>query len=291
MITTEFYDGQGLGNQLWCYAVTRVIALDKGYDFGIMSPEKFKGIGLMDLDYGLPVNGVKSNGWSDILPDGIEHYYREKLIRNKSGIDISPMDEGLLNIPDNTKIDGNLQSLRYIEHRRDEIIEWLKIKNDVLKYSSSNSVVMHLRGGDYVGSPANSLLPKSYYLKAIEYMMSIDSSMNFYAVTDDYHLAYNYFKGIAKIVGSTPSQIYDPRRAAHHIGGEIGVDYSILHNAKNVILGNSTFSFWAAWTNKNLENVIAPKYWFTFNNPDDFWSTADMKVKGWKYLDRNGGIE
>ena len=41
MIVTEIYNGQGLGNQLWCYIVTRVIALDNGYDFGIKSPEKF----------------------------------------------------------------------------------------------------------------------------------------------------------------------------------------------------------------------------------------------------------
>ena len=44
MIITELYDGQGLGNQLWCYVTTRVIAKKNGYDFGIQSPEKFKGI-------------------------------------------------------------------------------------------------------------------------------------------------------------------------------------------------------------------------------------------------------
>jgi hypothetical protein len=52
MIATRFYNGQGLGNQLWAYVVTRTIALDLGYDYGIMSPEKFKGSDFLELDYG-----------------------------------------------------------------------------------------------------------------------------------------------------------------------------------------------------------------------------------------------
>jgi hypothetical protein len=291
MIINEFYNTQGLGNQLWCYVVTRVIALDKGYDFGIMSPEKFRGIELMDLDYGLPVSGMKSDSWSHILPDGINHYYQEKLIRNEHGIDVSPLDKDLLNIEDNTKIDGNFQSMNYIKHRRREIIKWLKIKKNILKYSNNNATIIHLRGGDYVGSPANSLLPVSYYTNAISYMKHINPEMKFYAVTDDYDLGIRYFKDVAEIVGSTPSRIFDKHRASHHIGGDIHIDYSILNNAKNTIISNSTFSFWAAWTNTKLRNVIAPKNWFTFNNPNNFWSTADMKVDGWTYLDRHGNIE
>jgi hypothetical protein len=291
MIVNEFYNTQGFGNQLWCYVVTRVLAKDKGFDFGIMSPEKFRGIDVIDLDYGFPVEGIKSDTWSSILPNGITNYYKENLIRNQYGIDVTTLDTELLKIPDNTKIDGNFQSLNYIQHRKDEIVAWLKIKNNIMRYSGDNITVMHLRGGDYVGSPANSLLPKSYYLDAMTYMKSIEPEMKFYVVTDDLPLANTYFKGIAEITGSTMTGLLDPNRAPHHMGGHIGVDYSILNNARNLIIGNSTFSFWAAWTNTNLKNIIAPKYWFTFNNPNDFWSTSDIRVAGWRYLDRNGGIE
>ena len=43
MIVTELYDGQGLGNQLWCYFVTKIIAKHNGYDYGIIGKNKFKG--------------------------------------------------------------------------------------------------------------------------------------------------------------------------------------------------------------------------------------------------------
>lgn len=61
MIVTELYDGQGLGNQLWSYVVTRVLALDRGFEFGIINPEKFKGSSFLSLDFGKQVLG---GGWS-----------------------------------------------------------------------------------------------------------------------------------------------------------------------------------------------------------------------------------
>ena len=35
MIATEILKGQGLGNQLFCYIVTRCVALDRNLSFGI----------------------------------------------------------------------------------------------------------------------------------------------------------------------------------------------------------------------------------------------------------------
>ncbi len=34
MIGTEFIDGQGLGNQLFCYVTARAVAEENGYEFG-----------------------------------------------------------------------------------------------------------------------------------------------------------------------------------------------------------------------------------------------------------------
>src|SRR4051812_15555739 len=112
MIVTELYKGQGLGNQLACYITTRVIAMDKGYDFGIQSPENFKGNDFFDLDFGQKVIGGKGpeGGPPTQLPHGITSYYSEKkIIHPLSGADIRIYDERLVNVPDNTKIDGLMQ--------------------------------------------------------------------------------------------------------------------------------------------------------------------------------------
>ena len=41
MIGTEFLDGQGLGNQLFCYVTARAIAAERGCAFGTAGQERF----------------------------------------------------------------------------------------------------------------------------------------------------------------------------------------------------------------------------------------------------------
>ena len=59
MIGTEFLDGQGLGNQLFCYVTARAIAEENGYEFGTAGQECFavnihsnRGMYFMDVDLG-----------------------------------------------------------------------------------------------------------------------------------------------------------------------------------------------------------------------------------------------
>ena len=91
MITTELYNGQGLGNQLWCYFVTGIIASKNGYEFGIQSPHKFKGKEFMSIDFGREVIGGSGpeGGPPITLPNGISNYYRERITRHPSEINIS----------------------------------------------------------------------------------------------------------------------------------------------------------------------------------------------------------
>ncbi len=151
MIVTELYDGQGLGNQLWSYVVTRVLALDKGVDFGIMSPERFKGKDFLCLDFGRPVVGGSGpeGGPPSQLPEGIEHYYAEReLWYSQYLCDVREFDQRLLQIVDNTKIEGYFQSERYIDHRRTEICDWLVVSegNDIRDFSDSRICVMNSTG-------------------------------------------------------------------------------------------------------------------------------------------------
>jgi hypothetical protein len=133
MLTTEFYYGQGLGNQLFVYITTRTIALDRGYEFGYTGLENFgdrrynnKGLYFMDLDLG-----------KEVINSKIINYYREKEFRIKTnnsahdakiGCDIRLTDNDLINVPDNCKIDGIMQGEDYFYHRKKEIIEWMKLK-------------------------------------------------------------------------------------------------------------------------------------------------------------------
>jgi len=277
MIVTEIYNGQGLGNQLWCYVTTRVIALDKGFDFGIQSPEKLKCNEFMKLDYGKTVIGGSGpeGGPPHQLPEGIQHYYNERRINHpKNGVDIRTYDQNLVDIPDNTKIDGIMQDEEYILHRKAEIRTWLKVKpeyecND---YADDNTCVINFRGGEYV-QISNVFLPQSYWDTAIEKMREINPKFRFVVITDDVVTAKKFF----------------PNYKVFHFS--IAKDYAILNSAYYLILSNSSFACFPTWLNVNLKFCIAPKYWSQYNTSDGFWGCSYNMIKGWYYLNREGRLE
>jgi hypothetical protein len=291
MIVTELYNGQGLGNQLWVYSVLRCLSKKLGYDFGIMSPNKFKGREFLDVDMGLSVSGGSGpeGGPPDSLPEEIYFYFTEKKVNHPvTGTLISKMDKSILEIEDGTKIEGNLQAIGYIEEDKDYLRNCIRIKDDrnIKDYSADNICIIHIRGGDFLGSTA--FLESSYYKNAVLQMKKINSEMNFLIVTDDVYYAKNILPEY-EIVGGSKTGIQDLNKADHHQGGPIWMDWSIIYNAKNLIISASSFSWWPAWLG-NSKNTIAPMFWGDFKKSDGYWSCGDSLIKGWNYLDKEGNI-
>lgn len=276
MIATELYKGQGLGNQLWCYVVTRVIAKDKGYDFGIKSPENFKGLDFMNLNFGEKVIGGSGpeGGPPETLPKGITFYYNErKVIHPLNGCDIRICDQNLVNISDNTKIDGCMQDEQYIVHRKDEVKRWLRVQkeHEFYKFSDDNICIINFRGGEYAGVK-DFFLPQKYWDDAIANMLKINKNFKFIVITDDTVTAKKFF----------------PKFLVCHFN--IAKDYVIIKNAKYLILSNSTFAWFPAWLSEKLKFCIAPKYWGRHNISDGFWSLGYNLTTGWYYQDRQGKL-
>jgi hypothetical protein len=165
------------------------------------------------------------------LPDGIRNYYLErKIIHPITGADIRLYDTDLVNILDNTKIDGLMQDEQYILHRKEEIRTWLKVKPkfDCYDYSDENTCVINFRGGEY-SRHHDFFLRKEYWQDAIAHMRAINPSFRFIVITDDVLTAKNFF----------------PDFAVFHFS--IGKDYSIIKNAYYLILSNSSFGWFPAW--------------------------------------------
>lgn len=276
MIVTELYNGQGLGNQLWSYVVTRVIALDKGVDFGIMSSDKFKGKDFMSLDFGKEVIGGEGpEGGPPIkLPQGISTYYVEKdTWHPKYKCDIRDYDPGLLSIDDNTKIEGLFQSENFILHRKNEIRDWLRVKAsyDCYDFCDDDICVLNIRGGEYKGNH-DLILTRKYWADAIRNMLRLNNKLEFVIITDDVKYAQKMF----------------PQYRSFHF--DIGKDYAIVKNAKYLILSNSSFAFFPAWVSETVKYVIAPKYWARHNISDGFWACAFNLYRDWMWQDRNGDL-
>ena len=318
MIVSEIYNGSGLGNQLWNIVAPRCIAEHRGFRWGVrrditnsgsgasnlqtVGLKTFKGCQfLTNIDWGDEVTGgvTHQEGQEPSeLPDGIEYYGRERVDEYPYGFHELPNEDAMIyddllynTVPDNTKIDGTFQRLRYINDRRSDIIEWLKPNITVTDYSSDDFCVIQFRGGEYLITSA--WCPPEYYRMAADRMLEINPNMKFGVITDDPENAKKYIPW-APIIGASSSDQIDP--LAHlqgsgfyvYKGGPIGIDYSILNNAVHSILTSSTFAFWPAWTNTKAKTIIAPKYWNDYKRSTGYWRGDDNIVDDWMYIDRSG---
>lgn len=276
MLATEILNGQGIGNQLFCYVTTRSIAHDRGLEFGVKdtgcSGDKRynkNGFYWFDLDMGSKV------------PDSMNVYYEiDTRLKLETcwhdmtyGCYIGKYDSNLVNVPDNTMILGNMQDEKYFIHNKNLVKEWLKVKPeyDTYDYTDDNVCVLNFRGGEYVGY-GELYLTRKYWINAMNNMVKINPNMEFVIITDDVTASNNML----------------PEIPAYHFS--VDKDYAIIKNAKHVILSNSSFPFFAVFTSDTIQNIIAPKYWARHNVSDGYWSMPQNIYSGWTYQDREGNL-
>lgn len=248
MLIGKIHPGSGLGDQLFSYIITRVIALDKGYDFGFVGKEFFKGKEFMSLDWGSAVDLANM-----ITPNTgkLEIYEPHKLFV----FDKPYYDPEVNFIQDGTVIDGyGAQSEFYWGHRLNEIREWLKVK----EIDTSDDVcVLNIRGGEYMAVP-ELFLPHEYWDTAMDIMRSRYPNIKFVIHTDNAN-------AITKMFPSLP--IYQG----------IEKNWQSIRYAKHLILSNSAFAIIPALLNENVKEVIAPRWWAGHNvkewrRPQNYYS-------------------
>lgn len=278
MIGTKLTKGQGLGNQLFCYVTTRCIAADCGYDFAILGADTLAnnihsdcGLYFMDLDMGAAA------AESDFT---VEYYEREDRIYTgnsahdiEHGVYVTGTDDKLMCPEDGTLLYGNMQDERYFGSHRDEIRQWLKVKPEYecFDYSADDLCIIHMRCTDYMNSP-ELFLRKKYWTDGMKHMRSINPDMRFMIITNDVRAASGILPGV-------PAYNFD-----------LAKDYSIIKNAKYLLLANSSFTFFPAYTSDTVKYILAPKYWARHNVSEGYWASEQNIYSIFHYMDRRGRI-
>ena len=250
MIVGKFYNGSGLGNMLHRYIATRVLATDKGYDFGMVYIDDgagkepgFKGSSFMDIDWGKSVEGL------------LHEFNEKKVVEN--GVDTRSYDPEFNFIEDNTIIDGEFQDQRYFEHRMGDVDRWLKVEPLNM---GSDVCVVGFRGGEFTLYPDLFLTPE-YWSQGIEMMRGINPNMKFEVHTDDPITAKQFF----------------PDFGCVH---DIGLNWRSMRYAKYAIIANSSFYILPRLLNGGL--TIAPHYWSRRNTK--VWSLPSNYYKHFIYI-------
>lgn len=248
--------------------------------YAILSASRFKLKNELKLDWGKKVYSRPRKNPTKRKKVGRFNVYHENTIRHVDDyFDLTDFDSGILNLSGNWRLEGNFQNEKYIESLKNEIIEWFSLpKNSEI---SSDSCIINFRGGEYSRYP-KLFLPQSYYTNAINNIRNINPNCEFKVVTDDKKLASEYFPNL-EIVSKEVSPKYPLEK-------KISDDMSKLQSSKYLILSNSSFSWWGAWTNPDCLFVVAPKYWARFNVSDGHWSTSGAVTNGWSWQDLSGKL-
>jgi len=160
---------------------------------------------------------------------------------------------------------GYYQNYKYFEKKYDEIINILNlneiqenIKNKYLK--NENIISLHFRKGDYKNLDNYIVLNICYYIEAIRYVLDKDTSkcseiLCVYEIQDEEEVCkmieelQDIFTEIKFIKVSTDLQDWE--------------QMILMSVCRHNIIANSTFSWWSAYINKNVDKIVCyPEKWF-----------------------------
>ena len=254
-----------LGNQMFVAAATHSLALDNKDE--AVFPNSISGITPTDRETMLHRKTIfRKLKYTDDL-SFIEWLHAENTDHTHSPIEYK----------DNLFLKGYFQSEKYFKHNRNAIIELfepLKQIDDFLerKYSdlikNKKAVSVHIRRGDYLQlQQYHVIIGKEYYEEAKK---QFDKDSVFVYFSDDINWCKDTFKGDNSIFIEKQDDI---------------LDMYLMSKITNNIIANSSFSWWAAWLNKNEDKqVICPSNWFGPENRHLDVAKKDLIPKEWKVI-------
>lgn len=149
---------------------------------------------------------------------------------------------------ENIYLDGYYQSEKYFSEYREEILRQFEpnypVEEECAKaiseVSSTNSVGIHVRRGDFFSSPAHYVLGEKYYNNALEYISrKLQGEVMYYWFSDD-------MEWVKKCFGEKANYRFISLHTKNHDIDEM----QVMAHCRHIIAANSTFSWWSAFANQ-----------------------------------------
>jgi hypothetical protein len=261
----------GLGNQMFQYAAGRALAakykvplkLDlrwmRGYRHRDFLLDKF------------PIS-IETPSWNERLKFNWFPFRRRpfffytKLIHKFNHLlymePAFPYNPAFWNLGAERFLFGYFQSEKYFKEYDSLIRNDFKYQYDPSLYDKEvletiqnpGSTAIQFRRGDYIKNEATNcsigVCSMDYYEQAVAYLKSKLKEHKLLVFSDDIEWCRQNVK-------------FDQAVFVERRGGTPLDDMSVAIQCKNIILANSTFSWWCAWLNPNPKKiVIAPQKWF-----------------------------
>ncbi len=143
----------------------------------------------------------------------------------------------------------------------------------IMQISSCNSVGIHIRRGDYLNEPEfRNICGVEYYKKGVEMVLSDGDRHEFFIFSNDMQWCK---ENIEPLVGNS---------VIHYVTGNKGKnscwDMFLMTYCNDLIIANSSFSWWGAFLNKKESRVYAPDPWVNRACEIDNYEKSWIKING-----------
>ena len=173
-------------------------------------------------------------------------------------------DPHVLELPDDTYLEGWWQDERYFSEIRPILLDELELRDPPSERDAGRlreigeqvSVSLHVRRGDYVTNPAartfHGVLDSSYYEAALERLVDVtdERDLKVFVFSDDIE----WCRKVLRLVH--PTVFIDS-------GNSGAADMRLMRSCRHHVVANSSFSWWGAWLSDHpAKVVVAPERWF-----------------------------
>lgn len=290
----------GLGNQMFQYAFAlslkkafpdELVVIDISHYRSIFF-KRFKGINLhngFEIDKVFPEANLPIARFKQIakvsyyIPNYVLSRLGRILLPRRKTEFIPPYGKNYSYVPEayqpgNRYYEGYWQCIKYFEPIKQQIQKvFTHPKPDAYnkelidRICACSSVGIHVRRGDYLSEPEfRNICGVSYYKKGIEMILSDEKPHEFYIFSNDIQWCK---ENIAPLVGSN---------VIHYVTGNKGEnscwDMFLMTYCKDLIIANSSFSWWGAFLNQSVNRVIAPYPWLNRDCEIDLYEDTWLKI-------------
>lgn len=258
----------GIGNQLFCYAAARRLALVNGAELVIDEVSGFAYDKVYKQRYQLDHFSIpcrKATAAERMEPfSRIRRYFKraynhrcpfeERSYIQQEGIDFDPR---LLQVKprDTLYLEGYWQSEKYFKDVEETIRADLKISSPTDKTNlemascirNTLSVAVHVRFFDALNKTFVNNAPGDYYARAVERMETLAPGAHYFVFSDQPEAAR----------GRMPLPDARITLVSHNCGNDMAyADLWLMTQCRHFIIANSTFSWWGAWLGIRKEKII-----------------------------------
>ena len=170
-------------------------------------------------------------------------------------------------------IEGYYQSYKYFDKLQFNKLLNTELNLDIPKITTQD-LAIHIRRTDYTKNNFHKVLSLNYYYNCLQLLRKKTDINNIYIFSDDLDWCRNNFK-LSCNFNSTNINFISLNKDIEEL--------IFMSKFNNIIIANSSFSWWAAYLDNNLEKqIFCPKHWF---NNGCHLNTKDLRPIDWIIVD------